>query len=220
MNKNRYILFDLDGTLCDPIEGITSSINHALVKFGYSSYSNTYLSQFIGPPLEHIFTHLSDSATEDEIKQMIDAYRTHYNSEGYKATSIYPGVKEVLADMQAARIPMAVCTLKKTNIASKILTMFEIDRYFDFVSGRDHEPNKTVQVSNLLAKNTITAQSILVGDRGSDLSAAKSNHLTAVGVLWGYGSLSELNQEEPQILLQTPNQLEELIVFYTKPVAV
>lgn len=51
MNSMAYLLFDLDGTLSDPLEGIANSINYALETFGYEPRSFDDLARFIGPPL-------------------------------------------------------------------------------------------------------------------------------------------------------------------------
>ena len=50
-----YILFDLDGTLTDPKEGITASVRHALKSFGIEEPDADKLTPFIGPPLRESF---------------------------------------------------------------------------------------------------------------------------------------------------------------------
>ncbi|MBQ2117034.1 MAG: HAD hydrolase-like protein, partial [Lachnospiraceae bacterium] len=50
-----YILFDLDGTLTDPKEGITKSVQYALADFGIEEKNLDKLEVFIGPPLKESF---------------------------------------------------------------------------------------------------------------------------------------------------------------------
>jgi phosphoglycolate phosphatase len=45
-------MFDLDGTISDPIVGIGRSINYALTHFGHPPLELTDLAVHIGPPLE------------------------------------------------------------------------------------------------------------------------------------------------------------------------
>lgn len=53
--KYEYVLFDLDGTLTDPEEGITKSIRYALASFGIEECDRSKLRSFIGPPLKSSF---------------------------------------------------------------------------------------------------------------------------------------------------------------------
>ena len=50
----KYILFDLDGTLTNPKEGITKCVQHALKHFGIERECDELIS-FIGPPLKEQF---------------------------------------------------------------------------------------------------------------------------------------------------------------------
>ena len=49
------VLFDLDGTLTDPGEGITNSVAYALESFGIAVEDKTSFYPFIGPPLAESF---------------------------------------------------------------------------------------------------------------------------------------------------------------------
>ena len=51
----KYIFFDLDGTLTDPREGITKSVQYALSHMGIEEKDLTKLEPFIGPPLVESF---------------------------------------------------------------------------------------------------------------------------------------------------------------------
>lgn len=52
IKMKKYILFDLDGTLTDPAEGIIKSIKYSLEKLEFNDYDESILTQFIGAPLE------------------------------------------------------------------------------------------------------------------------------------------------------------------------
>ncbi|HEX8834474.1 MAG TPA: HAD hydrolase-like protein, partial [Abditibacteriaceae bacterium] len=52
----------------------------------------------------------------------------------------------------------------------------------------------------------VTEESIMIGDRAVDIIAAHRNGLQAGGVLWGYGSESELKNQNPQHLFRSPSE--------------
>lgn len=61
--KYRHLLFDLDGTLTDPMEGITRSVQHALRHFGIEVSDLRELCPFIGPPFAESFRTFTASTT-------------------------------------------------------------------------------------------------------------------------------------------------------------
>ena len=62
--EKSYILFDLDGTIIEPSQGIFQSINYAMKKMNRPELSLSVLKTFIGPPLEDSFRSLGMTAEE------------------------------------------------------------------------------------------------------------------------------------------------------------
>jgi hypothetical protein len=62
------------------------------------------------------------------------------------------------------------------------------------------------QIADLCMQGIVTTTSIMVGDRAVDTTAAHKNGLQAAGVLWGYGSLAELEGEHPEYLFNSPDE--------------
>jgi phosphoglycolate phosphatase len=68
-------LFDLDGTISDPLVGIARSINHALSTLGFAPQEFDQLAVYIGPPLDHAFRAIARSDSPDLIETLIARYR-------------------------------------------------------------------------------------------------------------------------------------------------
>ncbi|MCG8634325.1 MAG: HAD hydrolase-like protein [Desulfobacterales bacterium] len=212
MNKMAapYLLFDLDGTLSDPLQGIARSINYALGAFGYPTEPEADLARFIGPPLDKTFALLAGTGSEDHIRELVTKFRERFGDIGYKENTLYPGIPPVLEQLKERGVPMAVCTSKRADFAQKIISMFDLDPYFEFVSGGDIGISKGQQIQGLVGQDRISRSSIMIGDRDVDIIAARENSLPACGVLWGYGSREELESENPEYLVTTPDELEAL----------
>ena len=200
------IVFDLDGTISDPIQGISRSINHALKHHGYEEREASEVAQYIGPPLNEAFEALTDSTQKNLITSLVAKYRERYSEVGFSENILYPGVKEALLQLNQAGIPMGVCTSKRKDFAEKILQMFGLSDFFLFVDGGDIGVQKQQQLANLLVQGRVTPASIMVGDRAVDIIAAHKNGLSAGGVLWGYGSQAELENQHPQHLFKSPSE--------------
>jgi phosphoglycolate phosphatase len=209
MSQNHdLILFDLDGTLSDPLEGIGRSINYALDHFGYGQLKLSEVAKYVGPPLDETFKEITGN--EAEVKALVAKYRERYGDIGYSENILYPGVAEMLLELQAANIPIALCTSKRQDFAEQILEMFELIHYFRFISGGEIGVHKSQQIKSLLLQGKVSKSTVMIGDRAVDMIAAHKNGLNAGGVLWGYGSQAELLNEMPLYLFNSPSELMQL----------
>lgn len=204
------ILFDLDGTLSDPLGGFARSMNHALTHFGHQPREPEDLAPWIGPPIEGAFQALTGSNAKAEIAALIAKYRECYAEVGYAENQVYPGVPEALQQLSMAGIALAVCTSKRRDFAEKILAMFGLLHHFRFVSGGDVGIEKWQQIESLRASGEVSTNSVMVGDRAVDLAAAHRNGLSSAGVLWGYGSREELAAHAPLHLFDRTDELTRL----------
>ena len=205
--QHDLILFDLDGTLSDPLVGIGRSINYALAHYGYPVRELDQLSVYIGPPLDESFRALTGVTTTSHIEALVAKYRERYADVGYSENVLYPGIPEALYALRYAGIPMGVCTSKRVDFAEQILEMFGLRAQFRFVSGGDIGIQKWQQMQGLLADCQVSNSSVMVGDRAVDMVAAHRNGLHAAGVLWGHGTQEELTHEQPRYLFTSIPEL-------------
>ena len=206
------LIFDLDGTISDPKDGIVRSVNYALESFDFKPRSDVEISQFIGPPLNEMFESLTQITDPATTSSLISKYRERYADIGYSENTLYEGIRDslmTLYDEGANRL--AICTSKRRDFAIKILEMFELFELFEFINGGDVGIEKWQQLGGLLESGSISSKSLMIGDRYLDLTAAHSNNLNSAGVLWGYGSEEEIQKEKPMYIFNSTQQLVELI---------
>ena len=124
----RYILFDLDGTLTDPKEGICRSVQHALEKSGIEPPAIDELTGFIGPPLKDSFKEFFKMSEEEALKA-VDYYRERFNEVGWSENEVYPGIPELLKEAKHKGVRLAIASSKPTVFVERILKHFKIYRY-------------------------------------------------------------------------------------------
>ena len=208
-----YIIFDLDGTISDPKDGIARSINFALERHNFEAKDEDEIGKLIGLPLDQMYAQLIEATEPSLVSSLIVRYRERYVEIGYAENTLYEGMEASLRHLHASSAArLAICTTKKADVAKKILEMFGLDDLFDFVSGGDIGIKKYQQLEQLLYEGTITRNSLMVGDRFVDIRAARRNQLRSAAVLWGYGSRIELENEQPTFILEQPLQIKELAV--------
>ena len=204
------IVFDLDGTLNDPAEGLLAAINHALVKCGETAREVSTLRRFIGPRLDEIFGELLQTSDEDRLQVAIDAYREVYYSEGYKQSYVYAGITEALTLLAGNGFRLFVATAKRQDVADSVIDHFQLGRFFDRVYGCGLTRKKHDVLQEIRDLHP-GRHLIMIGDRAQDIHAAKVVGAESIGVLWGYGDEAELLAAGANGLAATPEELCQLL---------
>jgi phosphoglycolate phosphatase len=209
--SHDVVVFDLDGTLSDPLVGIGRSINYALAHFGYAELPLAELAVHVGPPLDQTFSIITGVSGDAELIGFVTKYRERYGQIGYSENVLYPDIPGVLQRLTQSGMKLGLCTSKRADFAEKILDLFGLTSYFSFISGGEIGRHKWQQLHALLEDGVITPSAVMVGDRSVDIVAAHRNGLDAAGVLWGHGSREELEAEQPRYLFSSPEDLLVLI---------
>jgi phosphoglycolate phosphatase len=190
----RTIYFDLDGTLTNPKPGITRSIQYALERLGQAVPGEDELTWCIGPPLHASLKKLLGS---DELAdRALTLYRERFADIGLFENETYHGIQETLSALAASHPRMFVATSKAAVYAERIIDHFGLRPYFEQVFGAELDGTRTDKTELLRhaleTAKVDPAQAIMIGDRSYDIVGARSNGMTAIGVLYGYGSEEEL----------------------------
>jgi phosphoglycolate phosphatase len=209
------ILFDLDGTLTDPREGITRCIAHALERMGIEPPPLDALTFAIGPPLRDSLSQLLGTGERAAIERALAFYRERFADVGLFENAPYEGIHDVLAAMRASGARLFVATSKPLVYAERIVRHFGLDAHFVEVHGCELDgtrEDKRDLLAHLLPRHGIDAgRAVMIGDRGVDMRAARHHGLHALGALWGYGSSAELEQEGAHVLCERPSGLPDAL---------
>ena len=219
VTKKEYdtILFDLDGTLTDPGQGITNSVEYALNKYDIKVENKKDLYKFIGPPLAVSFNTFY-GFSEEKAHEAIGYYREYYAEKGINEVELYSGIKELLVALKNAGKKLAVATSKPELFAHRVLENLEIDKYFDFVGGATMD-EKTRSTKEQVIEYTLSSLGVtdrgrvlMIGDRCFDINGAKKFELDSIGVLFGYGTKKELLASGATYIAKTTADIEKIII--------
>lgn len=212
-----YIFFDLDGTLTDPALGITNSFIHALKYFGIEIPSYEKLCSFIGPPLPETFK-TQFGFSEEKASEGVKKYREYFAEKGLLENSVYPGIPELLAELKNKGKKLVVATSKPEEYSVCIIEHFGLSKYFENVCGSKMDETRSKKdevIAYAIERNNISDKSkiLMVGDRKHDILGAKKVGIKSCGVLFGYGSLEELNAAGADFIAENVSQLTNICVF-------
>jgi len=200
------VYFDLDGTLTDPKPGITRSIRFALHQLDRTAPPEDELTWCIGPPLRHSFkTLLGSDALADAA---LSLYRQRFADVGIYENSVYDGIEDILSVLRKSGSRLFVATSKPGIYAERIIDHFQLRAHFDGVFGSELDGTRSDKAELLayaLEKTRVDPRrAAMIGDRSHDMIGARRNGMTAIGVLYGYGSEDELVQAGAHHVCTTP----------------
>ena len=212
----QTILFDLDGTLTDPAEGITNSVVHSLTYYGISIADKQELYDFIGPPLHESYMRRF-GMDERTALEAIEHYREHFSVKGLLENEVYDGIEQMLQELQAAGKKLLVATSKPEIFSVQIMEHFGLAKYFTVIAGAPLHPPKGYGKADVIrealerAGITDLHNIIMVGDRKHDIIGAHKVGIPAVGVLYGYGDRAEHENCGADFIVSSVNDLAKLL---------
>jgi phosphoglycolate phosphatase len=193
-----YILIDLDGTITNPKEGITKSVQYALQAMGIMIDDLDSLTKHIGPPLRDGFMEYY-GFSEEMAEKAVTKYREYYNVRGINENKVYEGMEKLLTRLKQAGKYLIVATSKPEELAIRVLESFHLDQYFDDICGATFDSSRSTKadvIKYAIKKNAINNldRVVMVGDRKYDILGAKEVGIMSIGVLYGFGSEEELRE--------------------------
>lgn len=212
-NSYDSILFDLDGTLIDPKDGIFGGIRFALDKMGCPIPPASEFSSFVGPPLRKIFGKLLKTDNASRIEQAVQFYREKYSIDGLFENALYPGVAEMLSCIAGSGYTIFLATAKPRVFARQIIEQHALNQYFKGIYGSELDgrfDDKGDLICHLLEQEGVAGKgAVMVGDRSDDVRAALRNGVFCIGVTYGYGSRDELAKAGADLIIDSPEEVSE-----------
>ena len=209
------VLFDLDGTLTDPGEGITKSVEYALKKFDIITQDRCELYKFIGPPLKDSFMKYY-GFSEEKAEQAIAYYREYFRDIGIFENEVYEGVEDMLRTLHNNGKRLVLATSKPEEFAIRILEHFGLKKYFAVAAGASMDSSRSkkgdvIAYAISLCEDFNKDTAVMIGDREHDIIGAKENGLKSIGVLYGYGDENELKTAGADYIVSSPTDILNLI---------
>lgn len=208
-----HVFFDLDGTLTDPKLGFVRSIRFALSELNIEFGPDTNFESYIGPPLHDTFRKLCGDS--HSVEDAVSLYRERYAETGLFENELYEGILECLEQIYGTAESIHVATSKPTVFSKRIIEHFGLDQYFNVVFGSNLDgslSDKTELLEHVLETQGIAPQdAVMIGDRRFDMIGAKNHGISALGVLWGYGSEEELKNAGADVIFTHPKEIYDHI---------
>lgn len=210
----HLLIFDLDGTLIDSAAGTLASFRHAMEAVGAPVPGGDLVARIVGPPLNDTMHNLGlGGRAEDAIAE----YRADYTRRGWAMSELFDGIADLLAELRAAGVRLAVATSKPEPTARRILAHFGVADVFEVIAGANMDgtgAGKSEVLGRALDQfDPIPERVVMVGDRAHDVEGAAVHGIATIVVGWGYGrsDFDVPGAVEPAARVATVEELREVL---------
>ncbi|MGG0155011.1 HAD family hydrolase [Bacillus mycoides] len=209
-------LFDLDGTLTDPKEGIINAVLYVLEKMGIEEVNISDLDSFIGPPIQQSFADRYNM-NEIEVERAVFYFREYLKQSGLLENKVYDGIGALLQELKDAGNRLFVATSKPTVFAKQVIEHFQLTSFFEEIVGSNLDGTRIKKeeiIAHILQTNEELQKEemVMIGDRKHDVIGANSNGIASIGVLYGYGSEIELSDAGAIHIVKDVEELQSFCI--------
>jgi len=146
----------------------------------------------------------------------VEYYREYFRNKGIFDNQLYPGITEMLKQLNENNCQLYIATSKPTVFAKQILQHFKIEQFFQLVIGSNLDGSRVTKSEIIgtvkeLAGGLNRDETVMVGDREHDIIGAQAHNLYTIGVAYGYGSLEELKTVQPTAIAGSVAELSILL---------
>lgn len=218
----KIFLFDLDGTITEPKEGITKCVQYSLESFGIKEDDLDKLECFIGPPLHKSYQVFYGFSEEDSF-EAVNKYRERYNDIGIYECNLYQGIEDVIKYVYENDGLVCLATSKPEVYAIRLLEYYGIQKYFKCITGSLMDGGRTEKaevIEEVFSRLNINEEDkekcIMIGDRMHDIIGAKKMGIDSIGVNYGYAKDDELAEAGATYIVNNTVELKEKIIGLMK----
>jgi len=220
--QDGAFIFDLDGTLVDSVPDITRAINLALKALKRPTCEEGDVRHWIGNGAKALVRRAVSSGfrpTIDVPQRLLEETHTqflkYYSDTLCESSTLYPGVKETLAELKSIGYPLAIATNKPARFIAPICETLEINTFFSICVGGDSLPEKKpspLPLAHLCHQlNKQAHHCIMVGDSKNDILAAKAAGMRSIGLTYGYNYGESISQYRPDWVFDDFSEITSLL---------
>lgn len=214
MEKVKLIIFDLDGTIIDSLQGLINSVRRVFNLFGYTEISEEFVKSCLGGGAKNLIKRALGEEHKEVYNEVYDAFINDYHQNAVLDTHVYDGVTNTLKYFYGKK-KLAIATYKDKIGTDSILKHLKLYNYFDMILTVDDvkkaKPNPECINQILKGLNVETEHTILIGDTTTDVLTGKNANVRTCAVTYGYGEILDIKKLKPDYIIDNIEELKVIV---------
>lgn len=210
MEYKTYI-FDMDGTLLDTLQDLTTSVNYALKQKNMPERTIDEIRQFVGNGVKKLVERAVPAGTSvEDTEDTLNIFKAHYVIHSQDTTAPYPGMQDLLRRLKAKGKNIAVVSNKFYDATVELCKIYFPDTVSVAIGERPGIEKKPAPdtVFEALRQLGVTAEgAVYIGDSEVDLQTARNSGLDCISVLWGFRDKEVLIQNGGTTFVTSPTEI-------------
>jgi len=213
--RYKLLVFDVDGTLLDPLKGVTKSVRYAVKGLGLPEIPIETIKSFIGPPIRESLKNYYQLSDEDA-DSITQIFRDQYKNKDIFDCQVYDGIFDLLEILTQKNYVLSVATYKRHDYAVELLEYLKIAPFFKYIHGSDNYEKTTKEdiIKSCIRDSKIVdlKDIVMIGDTNLDAISAQKIGIDFMGVIYGYGfkAKEDLNSFPHVGIAESAEQLIQL----------
>ena len=215
--KYQALIFDLDGTLLDTLDDLADAVNAVLAANGYPTKTRDEVCRAVGSGMKNLISRVLPNGTDDpSFDRILSEFKAYYGAHCEDKTAPYAGISELLANLKATGVKMAIVS-NKADYAVKMLAQTWFSDTIPVAIGE----NEAAGIRKKPAPDTVDlalrelgvtrAQAAYVGDSDVDVETANNCEMPCLSVTWGFRDRAFLTEHGATLLYDTPDALWDAV---------
>lgn len=213
--KYKTVIFDLDGTLLNTLDDLTTATNYALAQHQLAQRTKEEVRWFVGNGIRRLIERAVPSHTPAALQEEVYAtFNTYYKAHCNDATKAYDGVPELLAKLRQQGCQTAIVSNKADYGVQELAKLYfanALDAACGERAGITKKPAPDMLLAVMQQLGADKAATIYVGDSDTDLDTARNAGIPCIGACWGFRGREFLKQHGATLLANAPAEVLKFI---------
>lgn len=216
--KHRLVIFDLDGTLLNTIGDLAAACEDMLIRRALPQHTLAEYTSFVGNGIRNLVKRSlpEELRTDEYVEQAKADFVDYYTHNIHNHTLPYEGITELLSELQMAGVRIAVASNKFHEGTLQLISHFFSDINFVAVYGNREgfplKPDAQLIEEIMQLGGATNSECVMVGDSAVDIQTAHNAGIASIAVSWGFRSMEELEQANPDHIATSVEQLRHILL--------